>query len=92
MNVAQPNVPGVNVVELQTRRFKETLTDILTPKHEPKLKFKEGILVSAKANTNRPLGTKELNALCYFADSWNQEIKVARSGDGLKVEFNLKQR
>lgn len=90
MNVTQQNLPEVNLSELQTRRFSESLNEIITQKHDPKLKFEDGIMIAAKVNTNKPLHTRELNALCYFADSWNQELTISRSGTGVKIEFEIK--
>ncbi|MCH4824271.1 hypothetical protein ML462_13930 [Gramella lutea] len=90
MNTVQPNVPGVNVPQLQTRRFTESLNEIIVPKHDSKLKFEKGILVAAKANTNRPLNSATLNHLIYFADSWNQELSLTRSGEGIRIEFKIK--
>lgn len=91
MNIPKPSVQGIKISEIQTNRFTESLKEIITPKHDPKTKFQDGVLIHAKANINKPLNNAQLNHLCYFADSWNQDIEISRSGAGLKIEFTLRE-
>ena len=76
--------------QIQTQRFTESLNEILTDDHNPKVKFTNNLVQSAKVNIDKPLDNAQLNHLCYFADSWNQDLSIARSGAGLKIQFTLK--
>jgi len=78
------------MAEIKDQRFKESLNEILSDDHNPKVKFSNNLVQSAKVNIDKPLNNAQLNHLCYFADSWNQDLSIARSGAGLKIQFTLK--
>jgi len=90
--VATPGIPvsESELKEIQTQRFTDTLNEILTGYHNPKVWFSENLVQRARVNIQGPLNNAQLNHLCYFADSWNQDMSLSRSGAGLKIQFTLK--
>lgn len=77
-----------NIKEVQVRRFNEQIVEILGEECNIKPIIDEtGIMHSAKVNTQQPLGTSELNALMGTADAWQCDIELARSGAGIRIQF-----
>ena len=90
MNVLQPNTQGVNLEDLQTRRFTETLHQILGAEPKVKMHISHKLVQAAKVTIEQVLSNAQLNHLCNFADSWNLDHSIGRSGAGLKIEFKLR--
>jgi len=84
---------GETLKETQNRRFKEQINEFLNPEFtKVKTQFDENsLLTKAKINHSLSLNKLQLNSLIFTADSWNQDIKLKRSGAGVLIEFNLNQ-
>lgn len=76
--------------EIQTERFKNSLSEILGVDVQPKIKFSEMLLQEATLNYDDIIYDNQLLHLIYFAESWNQTLYIVPSDAGLKISFTLK--
>jgi len=97
IKVTQPQTITLNpseMKEIQIRRFSESLNEILKVGHSPKVEFSERLVQSARIAIAKPLDNAQLNHLCYFADSWNQDVSIEPilmfSNPYIKIQFTLK--
>lgn len=76
--------------ELQQRRFKEQVEEILGPEFITVTSFNEKInmIDHAQVNTPQKVKSMHLNALMAMANSWYfQDIEIDRSGAGIRIKF-----
>lgn len=77
-----------NMKELQTRRFKEQIQEIIPGNFSQNLKFNNDVVTEAKVNITTKLSFVQIKCLMAMAQSWYfNNIEISRSGAGLKIEF-----